>query len=112
MPVDSDASSLRLQQLIGHPLIALQAGQWAAVTLLGLATQLVQVVKASGDTDTDGAVGGAYGAASIPVRWLECVPKRDRSRSRALEQCRHSGLSPAIPESRWNSLASVGPQDP
>ena len=47
-PVDSDASWLRrLQKLIGHTLIALAAGLWAAVTPLDFETALLQVVEAS-----------------------------------------------------------------
>ena len=83
-PMVSDASWLRREQmLIGHTLIALQSGLWAAVTPLGLETALRQVVEAGGDTDTNAAVAGAvlgarYGASAIPERWLACVPERDR----------------------------------
>ena len=79
-----DCSWLRRQQmLIGHTLIALQCGLWAAVTPLGFEAALRQVVEAGGDTDTNAAVAGAvlgarYGAAAIPERWLECVPERGR----------------------------------
>ena len=84
VPVVSDASWLRRQQmLIGHTLLALQCGLWAAVTPLDLEAALRQVVEAGGDTDTNAAVAGAvlgarYGASAIPERWLECVPGRDR----------------------------------
>ena len=80
----SDASWLRRQQmLIGHTLLAVQCGLWAAVTPLDLEAALRRVVEAGGDTDTNAAVAGAvlgarYGAAAIPERWLECVPERDR----------------------------------
>ena len=83
-PMVSDASWLRREQmLIGHTLIALQCGLWAAVTPLGLEAALRQVVEAGGDTDTNAAVAGAvlgarYGASAIPGRWLACVPERDR----------------------------------
>ena len=79
-----DASWLRRQQmLIGHTLIALQCGLWAAVTPLDLEAALRRVVEAGGDTDTNAAVAGAvlgarYGSAAIPERWLECVPERHR----------------------------------
>ena len=77
-----DCSWLRRQQmLIGHTLIALQCGLWAAVTPLGFEAALRQVVEAGGDTDTNAAVavlGARYGAAAIPERWLECVPERGR----------------------------------
>ncbi len=79
-----DCSWLRRQQmLIGHTLLAVQCGLWAAVTPLDLEAALRQVVEAGGDTDTNAAVAGAvlgarYGTAAIPGRWLECVPGRDR----------------------------------
>ena len=84
VPVAEDCSWLRRdQRLIGHTLIALQAGLWAAVTPLGFAEALRQVVEAGGDTDTNGAVVGAvlgarYGASAIPGRWIDVVPERDR----------------------------------
>ena len=83
-PVVSDASWLRQEQkLIGHTLLAMQAGLWAAVTPLGFESALRQIVEAGGDTDTNGAVVGAvlgarYGASAIPQRWLDCVPDRVR----------------------------------
>ena len=82
--VPEDCSWLRRdQKLIGHTLIALQAGLWAAVTPLGFEEALRQVVEAGGDTDTNGAVAGAvlgarYGASGIPKRWTDVVPERDR----------------------------------
>ena len=84
VPMVSDASWLRRQQmLIGHTLLAVQCGLWAAVTPLDLEAALRHVVEAGGDTDTNAAVAGAvlgarYGTAAIPGRWLECVPGRDR----------------------------------
>ncbi len=71
------------QKLIGHSLIALQAGMWCAVTPLGFEAALRQVVEAGGDTDTNGAVAGAvlgakYGASAIPSRWLDSLPQRRR----------------------------------
>ncbi len=83
-PLIGDCSWLRKdQRLIGHTLIALQAGLWAAVTPLDFETALRQVVEAGGDTDTNGAVAGAvlgarYGASAIPRRWLDVIPQRDR----------------------------------
>ena len=88
-PVCEDCSWLRRdQRLIGHTLIALQAGLWAAVTSLGFEDALRQVVEAGGDTDTNGAVAGAvlgarYGASAIPGRWLGVIPQRDRIESLA-----------------------------
>lgn len=83
-PVTEDCSWLRRdQRLIGHTLIALQAGLWSAVTPLGFEQALRQVVEAGGDTDTNGAVAGAilgarYGASAIPQRWLDVIPQRGR----------------------------------
>ena len=82
--VQSDASWLKQdQRLIGHTLICLQAGLWAAVTELDFETALRGIIEGGGDTDTNGAVAGAvlgarYGASAIPQRWLDCVPERER----------------------------------
>ena len=82
--VIEDCSWLRRdQRLIGHTLISMQAGLWAAVTPLDFEPALRQVVEAGGDTDTNGAVAGAvlgarYGASAIPRRWLDVIPQRDR----------------------------------
>ena len=86
-PLIEDCSWLRRdQRLIGHTLIALQAGLWSAVTPLGFEEALRQVVEAGGDTDTNGAVAGAvlgarYGATAIPGRWLDVIPQRNRIES-------------------------------
>ena len=83
-PPSSDTSWLcRDQRLIGHTLLTLQVGLWAAVTTLNFEDALVQVVRAGGDTDTNAAVAGAvlgarYGATAIPDRWLECIPDLER----------------------------------
>ncbi len=83
-PVVSSTSWLRRdQRLIGHTLLAMQAGLWAAVTPLDFGTALRSIVEAGGDTDTNGAVAGAvlgarYGASAIPPAWLDCIPQRDR----------------------------------
>ena len=71
------------QKLIGHTLIALQFGLWAAATPHGFEEALVASVSVGGDTDTNAAVAGAvlgarYGLSAIPKRWLECIPERDR----------------------------------
>ena len=85
--VVSDASWLRQEQkLIGHTLLAMQAGLWAAVTPLGFESALRQIVEAGGDADTNGAVAGAVlgarcGASEIPQRWLNCIPERRRIES-------------------------------
>lgn len=70
-------------KLIGHTLLAMQFGLWAATTPLSLEEALIASVEAGGDTDTNAAVAGAvlgarYGAASIPQRWLDCIPQRGR----------------------------------
>lgn len=70
-------------RLIGHTLLALEFGLWAAATPLGFEDALVASVAAGGDTDTNAAVAGAvlgarYGASAIPERWLACVPQRAR----------------------------------
>ena len=82
--VQSDASWLQQdQRLIGHTLICLQAGLWAAVTELDFEMALRGIIEGGGDTDTNGAVAGAvlgarYGASAIPQRWLDCIPERER----------------------------------
>lgn len=73
----------RDQKLIGHALLALQAGLWAAVAPLGLEEALVAVVGAGGDADTNAAVAGAvlgarHGAAAVPRRWRDRLPERAR----------------------------------
>ena len=70
-------------RLIGHTLLALQFGLWAAATPLNFEDAVVASVSVGGDTDTNAAVAGAalgarYGAAAIPQRWLECIPQRAR----------------------------------
>ena len=83
-PVQSDASWLKQDQhLIGHTLICLQSGLWAAVTGLDFEMALRGIIEGGGDTDTNGAVAGAvlgarYGASAIPKRWLDCIPERNR----------------------------------
>ena len=69
--------------LIGHTLLAMQFGLWAATTPLSLEEGLIASVAAGGDTDTNAAVAGAvlgarYGAGSIPQRWMDCIPQRLR----------------------------------
>lgn len=83
-PVPPDISWLLCDHhLIGHTLLALQAGLWAAATPLNLEDALVDMVSAGGDTDTNAAVAGAvlgarYGASAIPQRWIDCIPQRER----------------------------------
>ncbi len=70
-------------RLIGHTLLAMQVGLWAAATPLNFEDALIASVGAGGDTDTNAAVAGAalgarYGASAIPQRWLQCIPQRER----------------------------------
>ena len=82
--VNESIGSLRWNHRhIGHTLLCMQSGLWAAITSLGFEEALVQVIGAGGDTDTNGAVAGAvlgarYGASSIPQRWLDCIPQLRR----------------------------------
>ena len=74
---------MRDHRLIGHTLLALQFGLWAAATPLDFEDAVVASVAAGGDTDTNAAVAGAvlgarYGASNIPERWLACIPQRER----------------------------------
>ena len=88
-PLTSDAFWLRQEQRhIGHTVLALQCGLWAAVTELDFETALRGIIEGGGDTDTNGALAGAvlgarYGASAIPQRWLECIPERQRIQSLA-----------------------------
>ena len=73
----------RDQRMIGHTLLTLEAGLWAAATPLDFEDALIASVSVGGDTDTNAAVAGAvlgarYGAAAIPERWLACIPQRAR----------------------------------
>ena len=71
-PLTPDAFWLRQEQRhIGHTVLALQCGLWAAVTELDFETALRGIIEGGGDTDTNGAVAGAvlgarYGASAIP----------------------------------------------
>ena len=82
--VNESIDSLRWDHRhIGHTLLCMQFGLWAAQTPLGFEDALVEVVNAGGDTDTYGAVAGAvlgarYGVGAIPQRWLDCIPQRGR----------------------------------
>ena len=68
---------------MGYTLKAMQVGLWALVRGRDLEGSLIAVIEAGGDTDTNGAVGGAAlgcrdGLEAIPPRWLERAPGRDR----------------------------------
>ena len=103
-PVAPDCAWLRQdQRLIGHTLLAMQAGLWGAATPLDFESALREVVESGGDTDTNGAVAGAalgarYGASAIPQRWLDCIPQRGRIENLADKLLALSGESAtAIP---------------
>ena len=103
-PVAADCAWLRTDQgLIGHTLLAMQAGLWAAATPLDFAAALREVVESGGDTDTNGAVAGAvlgarYGASAIPQRWLDCIPQRGRIENLADKLLSLSGETAAAPQ--------------
>ena len=64
--------------MIGHTLLALQCGLWAAETPLDFEEAIVAITHAGGDTDTNGAIAGAvlgarYGRTGTPNRWLENI---------------------------------------
>ncbi|HEX6261690.1 MAG TPA: ADP-ribosylglycohydrolase family protein [Actinomycetota bacterium] len=68
---------------MGYTLKTMQVGLWALVRAGDLEASLVSVIEAGGDTDTNGAVGGASlgcrdGLEAIPARWLERAPRRER----------------------------------
>lgn len=68
---------------MGYTTKAMQVGLWALQQDPDFETILVEVVKAGGDTDTNGAVAGAVagariGTAGIPERWLQNI--RDTNR--------------------------------
>ena len=82
--IGHNPTTLNLDQgLTGHTLLCLQAGMWALATPLTFESALIGLVRSGGDTDTNGAVAGAvlgarYGGESIPRRWLDCIPQRER----------------------------------
>ncbi len=65
---------------VGHTVLTMQAGLWAATSPLGIEAALIALVNAGGDTDTNAALAGAvlgarYGASEIPLRWMEYIPQ-------------------------------------
>ncbi len=90
------------QKLIGHTLLALQCGLWAAATPLNFEDALIEMVSTGGDADTNGAVAGAvlgarYGASAIPQRWLDCIPERERIKDLAINLLEQT-IPPNSPE--------------
>lgn len=83
------ASGRRLEHLaldgtaIGFTLKTMQVGLWCLENAREFEEPLVAVVRAGGDTDTNGAVAGAIlgallGAGSIPPRWVASIRGSDR----------------------------------
>ncbi len=71
------------ERVSGHTYLCMQAALWCLDTQDNLEEALIRIVSAGGDSDTNAAVAGAvlgarYGASTIPERWLECVPQRER----------------------------------
>ena len=64
---------------MGYTIRAMTAGLWAAAHAEGFEPNLLTVINAGGDTDTNGAVAGAvlgarFGVAAVPSRWSERLP--------------------------------------
>jgi len=82
-PVGSDyPESARLDgRDAGCCFVALRVARWVSQWAENFATSLERVLRAGGDTDTNGAVAGAVLGArfpgGIPSEWLEAVPRRD-----------------------------------
>ena len=73
---------------MGYTLKAMQVALWCATQASGFEEALVAVISAGGDTDTNGAIGGAvlgarFGLKAIPDRWRE----HERYRGQSLESC-------------------------
>lgn len=82
------ASGRRLEHLtldgtaIGFTLKTMQVGLWCLENAENFEESLVAVVRAGGDTDTNGAVAGAVlgsllGASAIPPRWIAKIRGAD-----------------------------------
>ena len=68
---------------MGYTLKAMQVGLWCLERGVDFEETMVSVIRAGGDTDTNGAVAGAvlgalHGAGSIPPRWTAGVPRAER----------------------------------
>ncbi len=80
----SDLAGLDLDESssMGYTVRAMTAGLWAFLNAGEFETTLLDVIRAGGDTDTNGAVAGAvlgakFGASAIPRRWIERLPDAD-----------------------------------
>ena len=82
------ASGRKLEHLaldgsaIGFTLKTMQVGLWCLENAASFEESLVQVIRAGGDTDTNGAVAGAVlgamlGASSIPARWTRRIRRAE-----------------------------------
>jgi ADP-ribosyl-[dinitrogen reductase] hydrolase len=72
-------------EAMGYAVKAMQVGLWCLEREPDFEKVLVQVVRAGGDTDTNGAVAGAFmgarvGEAGIPRRRLANIPNPDQLR--------------------------------
>jgi ADP-ribosyl-[dinitrogen reductase] hydrolase len=72
-------------EAMGYTLKAMQVGLWCLEQQPDFERVLVEVVRAGGDKDTNGAVAGAFmgvrvGEAGIPQRWLANIPNPDQLR--------------------------------
>jgi ADP-ribosyl-[dinitrogen reductase] hydrolase len=66
----------------GFVIDTLGAAFWGLINLNSFEEALIMVVNRGDDSDTTGAVTGAlcgayYGLNSIPVRWLDCLQRKD-----------------------------------
>ncbi len=82
---DADIDDLALDEArsIGYTLKAMNVGLWAARTGDSVEEGLIRVVNAGGDTDTNGAVAGAFlgaraGEDALPQRWLDNIADTHR----------------------------------
>lgn len=74
-----DAADIRSSGYVVH---TLEAAVWCLLTETGFAAAVLKAVNLGDDTDTTGAVAGglagaAYGASSIPGKWLDALARRD-----------------------------------
>ncbi|UCC83915.1 MAG: ADP-ribosylglycohydrolase family protein [Gemmatimonadota bacterium] len=90
----SDLGGLDLDESssIGYTVRAMTAGLWALLNARDFETTLLEVIRAGGDTDTNGAVAGAvlgakFGASAIPQRWIEGLPDPHRMTALADRLC-------------------------
>jgi ADP-ribosyl-[dinitrogen reductase] hydrolase len=90
----SDLGGLDLDESssIGYTVRTMTAGLWAFLNANDLETTLLQIIRAGGDTDTNGAVAGAvlgakFGASAIPERWIRHLPDPDDLTSLADRLC-------------------------